>query len=395
MTGILAKMDRPPDSVCSQCSQADTDGLAAFTCDVVDQARRAGGVVSLPGGTIRLPTTFGFCRGVTVALRMLQRTVAQRSDRRLVLLGEIIHNPSVNAYFALRGVQVLTRQQRQHVEQHIGPEDVAIIPAFGVPVPIERRLREIGCEVVDTSCGDVRRLWKWADQAVDAGFGVLIFGRADHDETVVTKSRLAEAGGRYVVAGSLNEVDRLGEMIATDASDDAFRSVFGPESTNADQLEAFHRLAIVSQTTMLYGQTMAVHARVRDAFERRFADAMGNRLRFQPTVCRATQQRQDAAVALCEDGVEVMVVVGGFGSSNTRHLYELASRHGMAVFIETASAIHGAEAVDTFDPASGKVTRVDNWLGAARPITVGILAGASTPETAVGEVIETLADLLR
>jgi len=367
-----------------------------FSSPVVDRVREAGNVLKLPRGEIRLPEVFGFCRGVKRALTMLQKAVAQHAaqGKRLLLLGQIIHNPWVNDYFENLGVRILAREQIETSAQHITADDCAVIPAFGVKLPVEQQLHAIGCSIVDTSCGDVRRLWSWTDRASAEGYGVLIFGRADHDETVVTKSRLDASGGRYVVAGNLDQTREFCDLITGRCDPADFAGIFGHHATNASGIEPFTRLAQVSQTTMLYEDTIAVRELVRQAFVERFGpDDADSRLLFQPTVCRATQARQTAAVQLCRQGCDLVVVVGGFGSSNTRHLYELARHLAPAWFIETADAIHSDSEIETFDPAAGPGIVAD-WLPTRRPLTIGVLAGASSPEVVVGEVLERLAQFL-
>jgi 4-hydroxy-3-methylbut-2-enyl diphosphate reductase len=333
---------------------------------------------------------------------MLQQAVAEyarqgpnaASAKKLLLLGQIIHNPWVNSYFENLGVRILSREQIENPARHITADDCAVIPAFGVKLPVERQLEAIGCRIVDTSCGDVRRLWSWAGRASADGYGVLIFGRADHDETVVTKSRLEASGGRYVVACNLDQTRRFCELITGRRDPSEFAGLFGPQATNSQDLQPFQRLAQVSQTTMLHDETMAVRELVRQAFVERFGQGQADsRLLFQPTVCRATQARQTAAVELCGQGCDLVVVVGGFDSSNTRHLYELARGLAPAWFIETADAIHSQSEIETFDPAVGPRTVAD-WLPARRPITIGVLAGASSPEIVVGQVLERLATFL-
>ena len=369
---------------------------AAFASRLVDQLRRSDNLWRLPGGELRVPRVFGFCRGVTRALAMLQKACQADAHRgRLFLLGQIIHNPWVNDYFQQRGVRILSPQEIAELESHITAADCAIIPAFGVPLPVERRLRKTGCSIVDTSCGDVRRLWVWAEKAARNGFGLLIFGRANHDETVVTKSRLENVGGNYVVAGDLDQVRQFCRMIADPQAAGTFRDVFGPQAANADRLEPFYRLAQVSQTTMLYDETMEVRRLVTQAYGQRFGeDSLGERLAFEPTVCRATQDRQAAAVELCRSGVDLVVVVGGFGSSNTRHLYELARSYTSAFFLEDVSAILSDKEIRTRDFVSGDETICRQWLPARRPLRIGVLAGASTPEEVVGQVLQRLGDFL-
>lgn len=401
------------------------DTLSAFRSGLIDRVRAAGSGsvpatagsglrLEVPGGEILLPEVFGFCRGVDRALAMLERaSVARdRGDSRLVLLGEIIHNPWVNEYFRNRGVRILTGEQRERLEEHVRPSDCAVVPAFGVPLQIEQRLRRIGCEVVDTSCPDVRRVWVWAERAVRDGFSVMIFGRAGHDETVVTKSRLgvapreegregplAPVGGRYVVVGDLDQAERFCELIrhlGRDGDvDRRFRELFGPEQTNAESAAPFARLAQVSQTTMLYEETMKLRERIAAAFIDRWGpDGLENRLRFQPTVCQATQERQSAAVALCGEQADLAVVVGGFGSSNTRHLCELASLTGPAYLIESAADIRSDRALRCFDLQAEREIVARDWLPGRRPLRITVLAGASSPEIVIGDVLRRLTELL-
>ena len=366
----------------------------SFRSAIVDRIRAGGNVLDLPHGRLMLPRVFGFCRGVERALEMLETACNEPSPGRLFLLGQIIHNPWVNRYFAGRGVRILDEAEIARLEETVRAADTAVIPAFGVRPEVRRRLAAIGCRIIDTSCGDVRRLWAWARRAGKDGYGVLIFGRAQHDETVVTKSLLAEDGSRYVIAGDLEQVRLLGRMIAAEEDPSGFRRVFDAQSTNAENLEPFLRLAQVSQTTMLYDETIRVRELISAAFARRFGDQAPEPMLFQPTVCRATQDRQAAAVELCRSGCELVIVVGGYGSSNTRHLYELAGQYAKAYFIEDASAIASDRLLRTMDFASGLPVEVSDWLPPARPLRVGVLAGASTPESVVGQVLDRLAEFL-
>ena len=396
---------------------------SAFRSEVLDRLGESR-QWALPGGAILLPRVFGFCRGVTRALEMLEGDLEDppAAGKRFFLLGPIIHTPWVNSYFEQRGVRILSRPQMQDLAALVTSRDTAVIPTFGATPATVEQIERIGCRVIDTTCPDVRRLWDWACRAAREGSGVLIYGRADHDETVVTRGRLEAAGGKYAVVGDLEETRRFCAMIV--AGDDA-RSpaeAFGAGASNAAGLQPFARLAQVSQTTMLYEETVQVRELLRAAYAKRFGQAgAGERLLLQPTVCRATQDRQTAAMELCEAGCDLIVVVGGFGSSNTRHLYELARRRGStassppsgsAYFIEDASAILGAEAIRTLDTGSGRYARptdagpgkdtraadsvreVRDWLPAHRPLRIGVLAGASSPEVVVGQVLQKLADLL-
>lgn len=366
-----------------------------FDSDVVDHVREAGNVWQLPGGQLMLPEVLGFCRGVELALEMLGQAVARCAERgrSVFLLGEIIHNPTVNDYFRHQGVRLLTPGEIENLDRHVHPDDCAVIPAFGVPLPVARALNAIGCEIVDTSCGDVRHLWRWCQKAVARGFNVLIFGRARHDETVVTKSRLAAAGGKYVVVGSLDQTRKFCRFITGRTPASTFGRTFGPEATNADSPAPFDHLAQVSQTTMLYDETMAVREILSEAFARRFGAESAERLLLHPTVCRATQDRQTAADDLCRQ-CDLAVVVGGFSSSNTRHLYELASDRIPAVLIEGAASIRSADEIESVAAGEAGPAVVNNWLPSRRPLRIAVLAGASCPEAVIGDVLQRLSEFL-
>ena len=369
-----------------------------FASKTIDAMRASGNALSLPGGRIRLPTAFGFCRGVNRALAMLEKACSARDTdpARLFLLGQIIHNPWVNDHFSQLGVHILNAEQVGRLEDYITPSDCAVIPAIGVTVDIERRLGDVGCEVIDTTCGDVRRLWLWACRAAKKQFGVLIFGRAEHDETVVTKSRLDAVGGKYVVVGDLIETGLLGDMIAGRIPPEKFDEFFPPICTNAASLDPFMQLAQVSQTTMLYSDTLAVRKILTDAFTDRFdGDVSPDRLLFEPTVCHATQDHQASAAELCASACDLAIVVGGFGSSNTRHLHELARGYVPAFFIENADAIVSSQRLIAYDSDLDEPVALDDWLPENRPITIGVLAGASSPENVVGQVVDRLAEFLQ
>jgi len=376
-------------------------GLEGFRSEVVEHVRASGGVWKRPGGELRLPKVFGFCRGVERALVLLADTVAGQpaAGGRVFLLGQIIHNPWVNAYFEQQGVRILSTEELGRLEEVLQAKDSAVIPAFGVRPDVDRRLQAIGCRRVDTTCGNVRRLWQWVERAARDGYGVMIFGRAKHDETIVTRCRLVEAGGRYVIVESIAHVEQFCQMLtgpAPQEPDRLFRQAFGGQASNADSLAPFTRLAQVSQTTMLYEDTMTVRRLLQQAFAKAFGDQQAKgRLLFEPTVCRATQDRQSAAVELCRSGLDLAVVVGGFDSSNTRHLYELASHYVPAVFIERAESMISRGQLQTIDLAAEKPIVRRDWFPGGDHLRIGVLAGASCPEVVIGQVLERLAALLQ
>ncbi len=365
-----------------------------FSAALIDSKRAAGEDLTWRVGEweLALPDIFGFCRGVSRALHKAAAAVAAAGDGRVLLLGPIIHNPWVNDYFRAQGVEILSRRPDRNPADMPGRKDTVIIPAFGGSPRVIEKLKRIGCRLVDCSCGDVMRVWQWSRRAVADGFGIIVYGRSGHDETVVTTERIMDAGGYYVVVEDLDETRAMAGLVTSGSED--FARHFNPPVTNAAGLAPFLRAAQVSQTTMLYGRTVAVRDILRGAYEKRFGPEAAERLLFQPTVCRATQDRQDAAVRLCESGCDLVVVIGGFDSSNTRHLHELAAGYGPAFHVESAAAIESAARITARSATTGTVEPIDNWLSATGRGRIGLLSGASTPDIVTGRVLERLIAIL-
>jgi 4-hydroxy-3-methylbut-2-en-1-yl diphosphate reductase len=147
------------------------------------------------------------------------------------------------------------------------------------------------------------------------------------------------------------------------------------------------RVGIANQTTMLSGESLAIAEEVRRSMIRRYGDAAGEHFRSFDTICSATQERQDAVVALLEEPLDVMVVVGGYNSSNTCHLAALVHSRGVPVFhIEDADALDTGTGAVRHQPIGTKHEAVtEGWLNGAR--IIGITAGASTPNNKIGETV--------
>jgi 4-hydroxy-3-methylbut-2-enyl diphosphate reductase len=149
------------------------------------------------------------------------------------------------------------------------------------------------------------------------------------------------------------------------------------------------RVGIANQTTMLSGESLAIAEEFRRSMARRYGDAaVPEHFRSFDTICSATQERQDAVLALLEEPLDVMVVVGGYNSSNTCHLAALVHSRGIPVYhIEDADAIDSTAGAIRHQPIGSKQdARTEGWLGDAR--IIGITAGASTPNNKVGETID-------
>jgi 4-hydroxy-3-methylbut-2-enyl diphosphate reductase len=342
--------------------------------------------------TFRLAREFGFCYGVDRAVDYAYETRAKFPDRRLYLVGEIIHNPHVNQKLKDMGVRFLDRGQGGEFDfSPIQPRDAVIMPAFGVTIGDFDRLKAIGCVLVDTTCGSVLNVWKRVESYARDGFTAVIHGKHYHEETKATASQVMKyPEGRYLVVLNMAEARLVCDFIEGRGDAATLEGRFGKSVSPGFSFERdLLRVGIANQTTMLSGESLAIAEEFRRSMARRYGDAaVAEHFRSFDTICSATQERQDAVVALLEEPLDLMVVVGGYNSSNTCHLAALVHSRGIPVFhIEDADAIESATGAIRYQPIGTKQeARAEGWLGEAR--VIGITAGASTPNNKVGETID-------
>nr|AHN97949.1 putative penicillin tolerance protein [uncultured bacterium lac160] len=340
--------------------------------------------------SFRLAREFGFCYGVDRAVDYAYETRVKFPDRRLYLVGEIIHNPHVNQKLRDMGVRFLVRSEEGTFDfSAITPDDVVILPAFGVTIGDFERLRGIGCVLVDTTCGSVLNVWKRVESYARDGFTAIIHGKHWHEETKATASQVMKfPQGRYLVVFDMDEARLVCDFIERGGDVDALRERLAKGTSPGFDFERdLVRVGLANQTTMLSGESLAIAEEVRRSMVRRYGDAAGEHFRSFDTICSATQERQDAVVALLDEPPDVMVVVGGYNSSNTCHLAALVHSRGVPVFhIEDADAVDPAAGAIRHQPIDTKREEITpGWLGDAR--IIGITAGASTPNNKIGETV--------
>ncbi|MFN8652618.1 MAG: 4-hydroxy-3-methylbut-2-enyl diphosphate reductase [Gemmatimonadales bacterium] len=338
----------------------------------------------------RLAREFGFCYGVDRAVEYAYETRRQFPDRRIFLVGEIIHNPHVNAKLTSMGITILTATDGAFDFSSITAQDVVIMPAFGVTVADFHRLREVGCVLVDTTCGSVLNVWKRVESYARDGFTSIIHGKYYHEETRATASQVTRhPGGKYLVVFDMAEARMLCDYIEGNGDPQvlsaSFRHAMSPDFDFARDLV---RVGLANQTTMLSGESLAIAYEVRESMVRRYGDAaIADHFRTFDTICSATQERQDAVLRLLEEPPDLMIVVGGYNSSNTTHLAALCRDHAVRTYhIEDASAVDVETGALRHQPRiKAPEETITGWLDGVR--TIGITAGASTPNNKIGETI--------
>ncbi len=346
--------------------------------------------------TFRLAREFGFCYGVDRAVDYAYETRLKFPDRPLYLVGEIIHNPHVNQKLRDMGITFLLQEAKGGFDfSRITADDVVILPAFGVTRSDFDRLRDVGCVVVDTTCGSVLNVWKRVESYAKDGYTAIIHGKHYHEETKATASQVTRyPGGQYLVLLNMDEGRAVCDFIERGEGAASLNRRFAATSSAGFDFERdLARVGIANQTTMLSGESLAIAEEIRRSIERRYgAEGVKERFRSFDTICSATQERQDAVVALLDEPLDVMVVVGGYNSSNTCHLAALVESKNVRTFhIEDADCVESGGAI-RHQPIDAKVeARTEGWLPAAG--TIGITAGASTPNNKIGETIVRICEL--
>jgi len=374
-------------------SEVQGDLAADYDGDIVDLLRSHDFTLTVGDVTIRLAKEFGFCYGVERAVDYAYKTRRKFTDRRVFLVGEIIHNPHVNDRLRKMGVEILTRSEPTGAFDftHLTPEDVVLMPAFGVTIDDFNALRTVGCILVDTTCGSVLNVWKRVESYARDGFTALIHGKYYHEETRATASQVRKyPNGHYLIVRNMDEARLVCDFIEGRAAAEAVMQTFGRAvSPGFDPVRHLQRIGVANQTTMLARESLAIASEVGDAIERaRGADARATDFRSFDTICSATQERQDAVRELIDEGVDVMLVIGGFNSSNTMSLAALCAAVVPTYHIEAASAIDPEAGSIHYRPAAIKHSEADrvDWLPAG-PLRIGITAGASTPNNKIGDVV--------
>ena len=340
---------------------------------------------------IRLAEAFGFCWGVERAVAMAYETRKHYPEERLWITNEIIHNPSVNNHLRQMNVQFIPVEQGVKDFSGVTNGDVVILPAFGATVQEMQLLNERGCHIVDTTCPWVSKVWNTVEKHKKQIVTSIIHGKVKHEETLATSS----FAGTYLVVLDLEEAQIVADYILGKGDRSTFMQRFAKAcSVGFDPDKDLVRLGVANQTTMLKSETEEIGRLFERTMLRKYGPVELNDhfLAFN-TICDATQERQDAMFSLVDEPLDLMVVIGGFNSSNTTHLQEIAITRGIRSFhIDTPDRIDVNTNSVEHMPLS-EALRTDAEFLPAGAVNVGITSGASTPDRVVEEVIGKLMQL--
>ena len=351
--------------------------------------------------TIHLAREFGFCYGVDRAVDYAYQTRERFPDRPVYLTGEIIHNPHVNEKLRGMGVRFLSDDPSR--TDQLGPNDVVILPAFGVTVASLQQFMRHGCTLIDTTCGSVLNVWKNVKRYADGGYTSVIHGKVWHEETQATASQAVEFGGRYLVVFDEPETGLVCDYIrglgapkpSGEGGGDraAFMAKFSSAaSPGFDPDRDLQHIGLANQTTMLMSESLQIGEMLKKAMVDRFGTGdLDARYQAFDTICSATQDRQDAVVRLLEEKpVDLMIVIGGYNSSNTANLARICAAAKPTFHIADPDCLVSPAEIRHRAVGSKHETTMRDWLPADRPVVVGLTSGASTPDNLVGAVVAKL-----
>jgi 4-hydroxy-3-methylbut-2-enyl diphosphate reductase len=367
--------------------------VANYHSGVVERLKECDYAAQAGDLRLRLAREFGFCYGVDRAVEYAYETRAKFPDRRIFLSGEIIHNPDVNGRIEKMGIRLLPEATEPATRyQDVQPDDVVLLPAFGVTVAEMDYLKGKGCVLVDTTCGSVLNVWKNVHNYAREGFTAVIHGKYYHEETKATASQaLTHPRGRFLCVRDRDEAAVVCGFIRGTVDREAFVKRFehamSPDFDPASDLE---RIGLANQTTMLMSESLEIQGMIHAAMRERHGEAqLAQRFRAFDTICSATQDRQDAVLKMLDaGGLDLMIVIGGYNSSNTQALARICAARLPTFHIKGPEGIDG-DTIHHRPVGTHGEEATKGWLPSGA-LSLGLTAGASTPNNVVGEVVERL-----
>jgi 4-hydroxy-3-methylbut-2-enyl diphosphate reductase len=338
---------------------------------------------------------FGFCYGVENAIDIAYRAIAENPDKRIFLLSEMIHNPDVNRDLTDRGVKFLmdTKGNQLIAWEELTPEDIVVVPAFGTTVENQSKLAELGIDsyIYDTTCPFVEKVWNRAAQIGEKDYTIVVHGKPFHEETRATFSHSKE-NAPTVVVENIEQAQRLAKYITGETPSNEFFSEFESQfSEGFDPEKDLKRIGVVNQTTMLASDTQGIADYLKSVMIKHYSlrpeqveDHFAN---TRDTLCYATNDNQDATYALLTHEADLVVVAGGYNSSNTSHLVELCEVKFPTYFIESVNKILDKKLIRHFNLHTKEEVVSENYLPESGPVRIMLTCGASCPDAVVEAIL--------
>ncbi|MBU1097962.1 MAG: 4-hydroxy-3-methylbut-2-enyl diphosphate reductase [Bacteroidetes bacterium] len=339
---------------------------------------------------------FGFCYGVENAIEIAYKTIEENPGKRIFLLSEMIHNPGVNQDLLNRGVRFLmdTRENMLIKWSELTKDDIVIIPAFGITIELQNKLKEIGIDAYryNTTCPFVEKVWNRAASLGKDDHTIIIHGKHYHEETRATYSHSKQNGASLIVR-DLEETKLLAKIIGGELPKEKFYDLFeGKYSEGFDVDKNLNKIGVVNQTTMLATETQEIADYLKNTMKNKFGESKINNhfADTRDTLCYATYDNQNATYGLLNKNADLAIVVGGYNSSNTSHLVELLEPKFKTYFISDANKIISDKLISHFDIHSKTELQTENFLPVKEKINIALTSGASCPDSVVDDVLKKL-----
>ena len=356
-----------------------------------------------------LPRHFGFCFGVENAVEMVYQCLEQHPNKNLFLLSEMIHNPLVNQDLQEKGIRFLhdTKGNLLTPWETLKNGDLVIIPAFGMSLEMKEKLENLGVELVqyDTTCPFVERVWNKAKKLGAENYTLIIHGKSAHEETRATFSR-SQVYSACMVLKNLEEAKKLEKYLYAchhpqdkninwvSLKEEFYQEFEGKYSKNFDPEQHLQRIAVINQTTMLADKTneiaqffkqLMIDYHQENAIPQYFADT-------RDTLCYATNDNQMATKALLDEPIDLVLVIGGYNSSNTSNLAELFLPVFPTYFIADADHLIALNQIKYFDLKTQTMQTQNHYfpIFPEKKTKIAIVTGASCPDAMVEKVVDRL-----
>ncbi len=366
-----------------------------YEAAAISAIRETGGEWAIGGLTFYFPEHFGFCYGVDKAIDMVFETCERFSSRRIFLTDQLIHNPYINGKLKEKGVRYLKRDsQNLLICDELAVQDVVVVSAFGTDFRDIQNLKNKGVTIVDSTCGAIINVWKRVEGYARLGCITIMHGKRNHEETRATVSQAVKEGGAYIIIENKKEAEELADVIRGKMKEADFLEKYpGAAPPNFSFDISNCRMGMANQTTMLKGESLEIQEMLRSVYRESFGEAATmERFKSFDTICGATQDRQDALRNLLKKSLDLVLIVGGFNSSNTSHLAEIAWGKLPIYHIEEADDIISREEIRARNPENGQVRIEKSWFP-KKLENIGITSGASTPDVTLLAVIQKIASL--